>query len=77
MVLYIKYIVFIKFKMYLIIYLYFVFRCPIDNGTPVFMVFVSGGQYEIDFLKEVQWSAYVIRQTFFTTVIFKKKILGY
>lgn len=58
--------------MCLIIYLYFVFRCPIDNGTPVFMMFISGGQQEIDFLKEVHWSAYIIRQTSFTTVIFIK-----
>jgi len=27
-------------------------RCPIDNGTPVFMVFFAGGQYEKDFLEE-------------------------
>jgi len=29
------------------------FRCPIDNGIPVFMVFVAGGQHEKEFLEEV------------------------
>jgi len=29
------------------------FRCPIDNGTPAFMVFVAGGKHEKEFLEEV------------------------
>lgn len=31
----------------------FFFRCPIDNGTPVFLVFIAGSQFEKDFLEEV------------------------
>lgn len=28
------------------------FRCPIDNGTAVFMIFIAGGQHEKEFLEE-------------------------
>ncbi|KAF0755118.1 tetratricopeptide repeat protein 4 isoform X1 [Aphis craccivora] len=30
-----------------------VLRCPIENGTPVFLVFFAGGQFEKEFLEEV------------------------
>lgn len=32
------------------VYLYC--RYPIDNGTPVFIVFIAGGWHEKDFLEE-------------------------
>ncbi|XP_025194920.1 tetratricopeptide repeat protein 4 isoform X1 [Melanaphis sacchari] len=30
-----------------------VLRCPIENGTPVFLIFFAGGQFEKEFLEEV------------------------